>query len=387
MALANLKSANNYREMIPIECPQQPRVRIHGQEFIMLASSSYLGLNTHLELIHAMQLAANEYGVGSGGSRLITGTTRLHTELERVLAEFLCTEDAILFNSGYDANIGVIPTVMQAKDVIFSDELNHASIIDGCQLSKGKLVVYKHNDMIDLEPQLKAAARDHAGTANKYIITDTVFSMGGDLAKLDELTELAERYDAHVMVDEAHAVGVFGANGRGVAEAQNVEKKIDIKMGALSKALGSQGGFIAGSHELVDYLRNRARSFIYTTSLPPPVLASGLAAIKLVRTGSGLRKRLWSNIRTFTKGLTELGYDTMSSASQIVPILIGDAARTMSVSNYLFEHGVFVTGIRPPTVPPGKCRLRTTMMANHRGIDLKDALSVFEAIKNKGIMK
>ncbi len=385
IAIEDLKAMNNYREVINIQDAQRPRVHVNGREYIMLASSSYLGLNTHLALIHAAQLAAHEYGVGSGGSRLISGTMSLHTQLEAELASFLRTDDAILFNSGYDANLGAISTIMTEKDIIFSDELNHASIIDGCQLSKASLAVYKHNNMEDLEQQLKRSKNECKDNSNKFIITDTIFSMDGDLAKLNEIVELAEQYDAYLMIDEAHAVGVFGEHGRGVSEHLGVENNIDIRMGALSKGLGCVGGYIAGSGELVDYLRNKARSYVYTTSLPPPVLASALAALEIVSTEPGrmLRKQLWDNVEVFKKGLNSFGHDTMSSTSQIVPILLGSASRTMEVSKYLFDSGVFATGIRPPTVAPDRCRLRTTVLANHCKGDIADVLEVFRRMNEE----
>ena len=376
-ALNDMKRSNSYRQLIPLASAQEPTVVVDGKNYIMLASSNYLGLSNHPKLIQAAQDAAEQFGFGSGGSRLITGNTTLHEKLEFAIAKYLGTEAAILFNSGYDANIGAISALMTGDTVIFSDELNHASIIDGCQLARAKTVIYKHNNMQDLEKKLKKIGTGKKRYSKKFIITDTIFSMDGDLAALQELTELAAHYDAFVMVDEAHAVGVFGDSGGGVVEFLGVEDKIDIRMGALSKAFGTTGGYIAGSNELIDYLRNRARSFIYTTSLPAPVLASGLAAIEIVRLEPELRAKLWANIEYFKKALDDYGFNTMSSSSQIIPILIGSIEDTMAFSRYLFETGIFVTGIRPPTVPPGKCRIRTTMMANHSKSDLESVVKIF----------
>jgi len=372
-----MKRSNSYRQLIPLASAQEPTVVVDGKNYIMLASSNYLGLSNHPKLIQAAQDAAEQFGFGSGGSRLITGNTTLHEKLEFAIAKYLGTEAAILFNSGYDANIGAISALMTGDTVIFSDELNHASIIDGCQLARAKTVIYKHNNMQDLEKKLKKIGTGKKRYSKKFIITDTIFSMDGDLAALQELTELAAHYDAFVMVDEAHAVGVFGDSGGGVVEFLGVEDKIDIRMGALSKAFGTTGGYIAGSNELIDYLRNRARSFIYTTSLPAPILASGLAAIEIVRLEPELRAKLWANIEYFKKALDDYGFNTMSSSSQIIPILIGSIEDTMAFSRYLFETGIFVTGIRPPTVPPGKCRIRTTMMANHSKSDLESVVKIF----------
>jgi 8-amino-7-oxononanoate synthase len=379
--LQNLKDSKNYRVLKIIQNAQHPRVMVDGKEYIMLASSSYLGLSIHPKLIAASQTAVEEFGVGSSGSRLITGNMTLHESLEYALTRFHGTEDTILFNSGYDANLGVISTLMKKSDVIFSDELNHASIIDGSRLSRSEVRIYNHNDMTDLERHLRDAKSSRKPGSRFFIITDSVFSMDGDLANLIELAELASDYDAYLMLDEAHAVGVFGAHGRGLAEEQKMEGQVDILMGALSKAFGTSGGYISGTEELVDILRNRARSFVFTTSLPPSVIASSLASLEVVRSEPELREQLWKNIDYFKSNLDGIGYNTMSSASQIIPMLIGSSDKTMELSKALFNHGIFLNGIRPPTVPEGSSRLRATMLANHTKQDIDEALSVFKTIQ------
>lgn len=372
--LHNLKKIDLFRELKLVESSQGPRVTINGKEIILLCGNNYLGLANHPAIKKAAIKAIREYGCGSGASRLISGTMTLHHELEKKIAQFKETDSALIFNSGYHANMGVLPSLMKNKDVIFCDELNHASIIDGCRLSKAETVFYPHKDMNLLEELLKKPGK----YKKKIIVTDGIFSMDGDLAPLPDIVSLAEKYSAFSMVDDAHATGVFGKKGKGSVEHFNLSKKIDIQMGTLGKALGSFGAFIAGSKELTDYLINRSRPFIYTTALPPAVLAASIAAIDMIQSKPVFRKKLWKNVNYFKEGLKKRGFNKVNSDSQIIPIIIGDTKKTVAAGKYLFGKGVFVVGIRPPTVPRRKERLRITIMASHNRKDLDYALNILE---------
>jgi glycine C-acetyltransferase len=347
---------------------QSGRVIMEGKETLLLCSNDYLGLAGHPLLKEAAIRATEHYGTGSGASRLVSGNMEPHGELERRIADFKGTEAALLFNSGYAANTGIIPAICSRGDVIFSDRLNHASIVDGALLSRAQLVRYPHNDMKALGRLL---AETKAG-GRRLIVTDGVFSMDGDLAKLGKLVSIKKEHGALLMVDDAHGTGVLGESGRGCGELAGVAKEIDIQMGTLGKALGSFGAYVASSREIVDCLVNKARSFIFSTALPPAVAAASTAAIGIVNseTGLALRKKLADNVIYFRKSLQESGFDTMGSESQIIPILVGDAEPTMEFSRLLLEQGIFVQGIRPPTVPAGSCRLRCTVMASHSREDL-----------------
>jgi 8-amino-7-oxononanoate synthase len=301
----------------------------------------------------------------------------LHEELESQLAEFKGTEAALVFNSGFQANTGVISTLAGEGDAIFSDALNHASIIDGCRLARARTLVYAHNDLDQLEAQLKQAT----GFRRKLIVTESIFSMDGDEAALTEIVELAEKYGAMAMVDEAHATGVFGASGAGVVQKLGLGDRVPVQMGTLGKALGGFGAYIAGSAGLRDLLINRCRSFIFTTSLPPAVMAMAIAAIDIVKREPERREALSQNCRNLKKGLRRLGYRVDASESPILPLIIGDAGECMRFSEKLFEREVFAQGIRPPTVPPGTSRLRITLMATHTRAQIEHALDAFEAVK------
>jgi 8-amino-7-oxononanoate synthase len=306
----------------------------------------------------------------------------LHQRLEERIAHFKKIEAALLFNTGYMANLGVIPALMDKGDIILSDELNHASIVDGCRLSKAEVRVFPHKDMNVLEEFLKESQRFR----RRLIITEGLFSMEGDLAPLPQIVALATRYSSLVMVDEAHATGVLGGEGRGSIEYFGLEDRIDIIMGTLGKALGSFGAYIAGSKELKDFLINRCRSFIFSTALPPSVLACSLAALELIEKAPQLREALWRNVHFLKQGLKGLGFDIAGEA-QIIPLIIGEAKSTMDISERLLEEGVFVQGIRPPTVSPGKSRLRITPIATHTKKDLERALVAFEKVgKELGII-
>lgn len=370
-----LKEQGLYRHLKRIEGSQGARVIMDGKEVLLLCSNNYLGLADHPAVKEAAIIAVERYGAGSGASRLVSGTMELHEALEDRIARFKGKERALVFNSGYAANTGVIPALAHKGDVLFSDRLNHASIVDGCLLSRARLVRYPHNDMDFLRRQLDR----HRGDGRCIIITDGVFSMDGDVAKLPELVAIKKEYGALLMVDDAHGTGVLGETGRGTAEYFGLQDDVDIAMGTLGKALGSCGAFIAGSHELIEYLVNRARSFIFSTSLPPSVLAAASAAIDIVDSAEGadLRRRLAENTVFLRQTLRAAGFTIPLGETQIVPIFVGDERFTMAFSRVLLEQGIFVQGIRPPTVPVGSSRLRCTLMATHEGRDLQDVVEGF----------
>ena len=368
--LSALRAEGLHRSMRVIHGAQGSRVELDGRQVLLFCSNNYLGLADHPALKRA-SVQGSALGAGSGASRLVSGTMELHARLEARIASFKGTEKALLFNSGYAANTGIISALVGRGDAIFSDRLNHASIVDGAQLSRAGFFRYPHRDMDVLERMLQ----EKGGKGRRLIVTDGVFSMDGDIAPLARLVQLARRYDALLMVDDAHGCGVLGASGRGSAELCGVLDGIDVQMGTLGKGFGSFGAYAAASAEICDYLVNKARSFIFSTSLPPAVLAASLAALELVDSPEGdeLRERLADNLALFKGRLTASGFQTMGSETQIVPIFVGPAQATMEFSRQLLEEGLFVQGIRPPTVPAGSCRLRCTIMATHEAGDLEQA--------------
>ncbi|PRX35579.1 glycine C-acetyltransferase/8-amino-7-oxononanoate synthase [Orenia metallireducens] len=374
--LSLLKAEGLHRELKRLESSQSPRVIIDNREVIMLASNNYLGLSTEQEIKEAVIRVIQKYGTGSGGSRLTTGNYDLHEQLEKELADFKNTEDALVFNTGYMANLGVLATVVGSEDVIISDKLNHASIIDGCRLSKAKFLVYKHGNLARLENILKRSSKYR----RRLIVTDGVFSMDGDLAPLPEIVELAEKYQALVMVDDAHGTGVLGSKGAGTIEHFGLEGKIDIQIGTLSKALAAEGGFVAGSKDLIELLRNKARSFIYSTALAPATIAASLASLRYLQSHPELFKNLWRNVNLLKDGLEDLGYELLPSNSAIIPIMIGDREKTMELSKALLVEGVLASGIRPPTVAEGTSRIRVTVMASHSVTDIEEVLDIFARV-------
>lgn len=381
--LDDLKRRGLYRSLRVISGRQQPLVTLEGKEVVLLSSNNYLDLANHPEVKRAALEALEAYGCGAGASRLISGTMELHAELEGKLAEFKGTDAALVFGSGYHANTGVIPALMGAGDTVLSDELNHASIIDGCRLSQADTRVFRHRDMGHLEELLGSAP----ATGQRLIVTDSVFSMDGDVAPLREIVALARKHRAWVMVDEAHATGVFGPNGAGVVEETGLRGNIEIQMGTLGKALGSFGAYVAGSRVLIEWLINRARSFIYSTALPPPVLGAALAALRIVKNEPERRRRLWNNATLLRQGLSRLGYRLGETQSPILPVLIGDEETTMALCTALLKRGVFAHGIRPPTVPEGTARLRVTPTAAHTEEELDRALQAFaEAGREVGVL-
>ncbi len=380
--LRNIRSNKLLRFMRTIEGMQEPVVRINGRDVILMCSNNYLGLANHPALIKSAVSALKLYGVSAGASRLVSGTMTAHGQLEHDIASFKRTEAALVFNSGYHANTGIIPAVAGKDSVILSDELNHASIIDGIRLSKARVFIYRHGDTTMAEDLLRTLDRKSSARnpSKKLIVTDSVFSMDGDIAPLKELVAIAERYNALLMIDEAHATGILGRNGSGAAEMLGVSSRIPIQMGTLGKALGSFGAYAAGSRPLIEFLVNKSRSFIFTTALPPAVCAASSKAIKLVRSRPGLRKRLQDNILFLRNGLRSIGYDIPLDPTPIIPVIIGDADTTMRMSALLFEHGVFVSGIRPPSVPQGTSRLRITVTAAHTKKMLGQVLDAMKTV-------
>jgi 8-amino-7-oxononanoate synthase len=374
--LENLRNKGLYRSLRCVESDQAPTLLIDGREVINFSSNNYLGVANHPALREAAKAAIDRYGCGSGASRLISGNMTLHEELESKIAELKGTEAALVFNSGFQANTGIIPVLVGEADVILSDALNHASIIDGCRLARAKVVVYGHGDVDELERGLKKSSPGR----RKLIVTESLFSMDGDEAPLADIVSLAERHGAMVMVDEAHATGVYEPNGAGIVAKFGLGERVLVQMGTLGKALGGFGAYVAGSKALRELLINRCRSFIFTTSLPPAVMAMAIAAIDLIEQEPERRRALRQNCRLLRDGLESLGYALGTSQSQILPLMIGDAARCMKLSEDLLQRGVFAQGIRPPTVPVGTSRLRITLMATHTPAHIDQALKVFKEI-------
>lgn len=365
--LAAKKERHLCRAMHEIDSAQAAHVTMDGAEKLLLASNNYLGLVDHPRLKRAAQEAVERYGCGSGGSRLTTGTLPLHTKLEEELAAFKGMEAALLFNTGYMANVGILSALGQKGAVFFSDELNHASIIDGCRLSRAKTVVYRHSDMKDLEEKLAAHA-DCPGV----IVSDAVFSMDGDIADLPRILELARKYHVWSMVDEAHSTGVIGGTGRGICEHFHLREKPDVLMGTLSKALASEGGYVCGSRLLIDYLKNTARSFIFSTSQSPANLAAASAALQLLQEEPGRCARLQENVRVFCAALAEHGVEARSETA-IVPLIVGEEALAVKIAKDLERQGILVSAIRYPTVAKGAARLRVALAATHTEEELKSA--------------
>lgn len=365
--LAQKKSQQLYRNTKEISSAQAAHIIYQGQNQLMLASNDYLGLIDHPEIKNAAKEAINIYGVGSGGSRLTTGTLPLHNQLETALASFKHTEKALIFNTGYMANVGIISALGIKDSIIFSDELNHASIIDGCRLSHAKTVVYKHNDMKDLTEKLQ----EHAGCQG-LIVTDAVFSMGGDIAPLPDIMALAEQYHVLTMVDEAHATGVIGATGRGIVEHFGLKRQPDVLMGTLSKALAAEGGYVCGSQLLIDYLRNTARSYIFSTSLSPAVLAAATKALELLENQPSMVHQLQENTRIFCETLQQEGIEAHSDTA-IIPIVLHDEELALRVAEELNRQNIFISPIRYPTVPKGQAMLRAALMATHTPEELRQA--------------
>jgi glycine C-acetyltransferase len=382
--LGDIREKGLYRVLRTVETSQGPRVTIDGREMILLCSNDYLGLANHPKVKEAARDTIEKYGFGTGASRLISGSMAPHRKFEDRFAKFKGTEAALLFNSGYAANSGVIPALTGFGDTIFSDRLNHASIVDGCRLSRADFRRYRHLDMKALERYLVYLSENDEERGRKLIVTDGIFSMDGDIAPLDKILSLAKEHDCMLMVDDAHGTGVLGASGRGTAEHFGIAPEdIDIYMGTLGKALGSYGAYVAGSRELIDYLVNKARSFIYSTALPPAMAAAAIAAIEIMEDEPERRERLLGNAALMRDGLKDMGFEIMDSHTQIIPILTADSDIACDMMERLMDEGVYALAIRPPSVPEGTARLRVTVTSEHLQEDLDKALSAFKKCGKK----
>ena len=377
-----LKEKGTHFKLRVLEDEQEPVCTFDGKKVINLASNNYLGLTTHPKLREAALEATRKYGVGSGAVRTIAGTMRIHIELEEKIARFKNVEACVVFQSGFAANAGTVSAILGKEDFIISDELNHASIIDGARLSRAKILVFRHKDTAHAEEQL-ASVKDQPG--QKLLIIDGVFSMDGDIGPLPALCDLAEKYGAIMMVDDAHSSGVLGRNGRGTIDHFKVHGRVDIQVGTLSKAIGALGGYVCGTRELIDFLYHRARPFLFSTSHPPSVAATCIAAFEVLEQEPQLMEKLWENTRYFKKELGNLGFNiggrnTPASETPITPVIVGDGKLAMQFSRELFNEGVMATGIAFPTVAEGKARIRTIMTAKHTREQLDQALATFNEV-------
>ena len=374
--IQELKDQNLFNELPILSTEQKNRVVVNGKEVIIMCSNNYLGFANHPRLRAAAKAAIDQWGFGTGAVRQIAGTMEIHVQLEKMLAEYKHTESSLVFVAGIAANRGTIQALMGEEDAIISDELNHGSIIDGVRLTKSKRFIYPHLDMEGLKKSLQES-RD---ARRRLIVTDGVFSMDGDIAPLDRIVELAEEYDAMVMVDDAHGDGVLGKDGRGIIDHFGLDGRVDIDMGTLSKAFGCLGGYIAGRKELKEYLINAARSFIFTTAHPPAVAAATMEAIKMIQDEPRHLKNLWDNNRYFKNGMTEQGFDIGHSQTPITPVMAGDSKTAQELSHQLFDEGLFATPIVFPLVAKDKARVRINVTAQHTRDDLDEALNMFEKV-------
>ena len=374
--LNGLRSRGLFRPLRVLESAQDTEVTIEGRRLLNLSSNNYLGLTTHPRLTQAMIEATMQYGAGSGAVRTIAGTMAVHEALERKLADFKHTEASLVFQSGFTANVGVLQVMVQEGDVIISDELNHASIIDGIRLSKAERSIYRHRDVDDLEQHLSK----HRDKRMKLVVTDGVFSMDGDIAPLKQIVERAEAYSALVMVDDAHASGVLGRNGRGTVNHFGLDGRVDLQIGTLSKAIGVLGGYVASTQTVRDFLIHRARPFLFSTSHPPGVAAACTAALDVLLSEPERIDRLWANTRRFKDGLRRSGFQTGASETPITPVIVGAGQTAMDFSDRLFQAGIFAQGIGYPTVPEGRARIRTIVTSAHSEAQLDHALEAFETV-------
>ena len=371
--LESLRQQNLYRRFRILEDEQKAHTTFDHRSVVNLSSNNYLGLTTHPRLREKALQAVERYGVGTGSVRTIAGTIDIHMELERKLADFKKVEAVVVFQSGFTANAGTVSAILSKEDVVISDELNHASIIDGCRLSRATIKVFPHKDV----DAARRIVKQLPATQRRLLITDGVFSMDGDLGPLPDLCDLAEETGCIMMVDDAHASGVFGRNGRGTIDHFGVHGRVDVQVGTLSKAIGALGGYVAGNRNLIEFLYHRARPFLFSTSHPPAVAAACIAAIDVLLEEPEIMERLWENTRFFKSGLERLGFDTGISESPITPVIAGDSAKANALSDRLFEQGVFAQAIGYPTVPRDKARVRTIVTATHTREDLQYALDAF----------
>ena len=371
--IAGLKEAGLFNIIRTIDSPMDAWVKIDGRPLLNFCANNYLGLANHPRIKQAAQKAVDAYGVGPGAVRTIAGTMSLHIQLEKRLAAFKKAEGCITFQSGFTANLATIPALVGRDDVIFSDELNHASIIDGCRLSRAKTVRYKHNDVDDL----RRVIAETTEYGRRLIVTDGVFSMDGDIAPLDKICEVAEAHDILLMVDDAHGEGVLGQGGRGIVDHFGLLGRVDVEVGTLSKAFGVVGGLVAGNGVIVDWLRQRGRPFLFSSAMTVPDTAACLEAVNVLEESTELVDRLWNNAKIFKEGMRQMGFDTGHSDTPIVPVMLGEAPLAQRFSRLLFEEGVFAMAIGYPTVPQGKARIRVMNSAAHSSEDLETALDIF----------
>lgn len=378
--LQGLKEAGLYNRIRTLSSPQGAWLVVDGRRVLNFCSNNYLGLANHPRLLEAARQAMEKYGLGPAAVRSIAGTMDLHLELERRMAAFKGVESAITFQSGFNANIAAIPALVGKDDAIISDELNHASIIDGCRLSGGKIIRYAHCDVADLERVLK---ENRAAYPKAIVITDGVFSMDGDIAPLDQIYTVVQNYDAILMVDDAHGEGVLGRGGRGIVDHFNLHGKVDVEIGTMSKAFGVVGGVVAGNPLVVEWLRQRGRPFLFSSAMTVPDVAACLAALDLLEESTDLVDRLWENARYFKAEMKRLGFDTGKSSTPITPVMLGEAPLAQQFSRELFENGVFGMAIGFPTVPRGKARIRVMISASHSKEDLDQGLEAFDKVGRK----
>jgi len=377
--LAEIKDAGLYKSERVIESPQDARIEVSDQKVLNLCANNYLGLSDHPAIVEAAQKGLDDWGYGLSSVRFICGTQTIHKELERKLSEFLGTEDTILYTSCFDANGGLFETILGAEDAVISDELNHASVIDGIRLSKAQRFRYKNGDMNDLEEKLKEAA---SSARFRMIATDGVFSMDGYIAKLPEICDLAEKYEALVMIDDSHAVGFMGAGGRGTHEHHNVIERIDVITGTLGKALGgASGGYTSGRKEIIQLLRQRSRPYLFSNSVAPPIVAASIKALDMLTESTELRDKLHDNTRYFRESLSAIGLETVPGEHPIVPVMLGDAGLASQMADILLGKGIYVIGFSFPVVPKGKARIRTQVSASHTREDLDFAVAKFAEAK------
>lgn len=369
--ISELKKESLYRTLKAIQKTEGAKVTINGKELINFCSNNYLGLADNPKVKQRAIETLNKFGVGSGASRLVSGNYEVHEELERKIAEYEETEASIIFPTGYMANLGTIQALVGPEDAVIVDKLNHASIIDGARLSGAKLMVYGHKYLEKLEKALKKSA----GARRRLIVSDFIFSMDGDLAPVEEMLDLSEKYDAMLMLDVAHSTGVVDLI---LPENNNI-----VIMGTLSKAIGALGGFVAGSRDLIDYLRNKARSYVFTTAMPPAIAAAASASFDIISGDDSLQKKLWGNVEYLRDNLDPLGFDLIGSETQIIPLMIGDTRKTVDISQYLFDNGIFLSAIRPPTVPRDTSRLRLTVTAMHSKKDIDHLIAKLREVKDR----
>jgi len=378
--LNKLREQKLYQKLRVLETEQLPVSRFDGREVINLSSNNYLGLTTHPKLRRKALEAIERWGVGSGAVRTIAGTMSIHLALEEKIAQFKRVEASVVFQSGFTANAGTVQAILSREDVIISDELNHASLIDGCRLSRAEIKIFPHKDLEACEALLEEVA---GRGCRKLLVTDGVFSMDGDIAPLPQLVELAEKYGCIMMIDDAHASGVLGRNGRGTVDHYNLHGRVDIQVGTLSKAIGALGGYVCSTHDAIEFLYHRARPFLFSTSHPPSVAATCLAAFEVLEEEPQVIEKLWANTKFFKEGLKKLGFNTGVSETPITPVIVGDAALAHDFSRQLFQEGVFAQGIGFPTVPRGKARIRTIVTATHTEDELHRALEILEKVGEK----